>query len=70
MSARRRPRTQTDHQRAVAACDAHLRDLKRICRRPAPDVAIPSVAIPLRLSGPPPASYCVSPGQLCAELAE
>jgi hypothetical protein len=28
------------------------------------------VAIPARLSGPAPASYCVSPSQLCAELAK
>jgi hypothetical protein len=67
---RRRPRTQTERQRAEAACAAHLRDLKRARPRPPADVALASVAIPARLSGPAPASYCVSPAQLCAELAK
>jgi hypothetical protein len=47
-----------------------LRDLKRVHRRPPADVAVRSVAIPARPSGPAPASYCVSPAQLCAELAK
>ena len=70
MPRRRRPRTQTDHQRSVAACAAHLRDLKRVHRAPPPDLAIPSVAIPARLYGPDPASYCASPAAMCAELAQ
>jgi hypothetical protein len=69
-SRRRRPRSETDRQRATAACAAHLRDLKRVHRRPPADVAVRSVAIPARPSGPAPASYCVSPAQLCAELAK
>jgi hypothetical protein len=69
-SRRRRPRTETDRQRAIAASAAHLRDLKRVHRRPPADVAVRSVAIPARPSGPAPASYCVSPAQLCAELAK
>jgi hypothetical protein len=67
---RRRPRIQTERQRLVAACAAHLRDLRRVHRTPPPDLAIPSVAIPARLHGPDPASYCASPAAMCAELAQ
>ncbi|MGA2485009.1 MAG: hypothetical protein ABSF49_03350 [Roseiarcus sp.] len=70
MPRRRRPRTETAHQLLVAACAAHLRDLKRVHRAPPPDLAIPSVAIPARLHGPDPASYCSSPAAMCAELAQ
>ncbi len=58
---RRPPRTETERQQAVAACAAHLRDLKRVHGRPPADVKLKSVAIPQRLSGPPVASYCTSP---------
>jgi hypothetical protein len=67
---RRPPRTQTERQEAVGACAAHLRDLQRAHGRPPADVALASVAIPKRLSGEPVASYCTSPAQLCAELAQ
>ena len=67
---RRRPRTETDRQLLVAACAAHLRDLRRVHRVPPADLAIASVAIPARLSGPDPASYCSSPAAMCAELAQ
>jgi hypothetical protein len=66
---RRRPRIQTARQLAVAACAAHLRDLRRVHRAPPADVALRSVAIPARLHGPDVASFCVSPAALCAELA-
>jgi hypothetical protein len=65
---RRRPRTETDRQLAVAACAAHLRDLRRNRRAPPADVVLPSVAIPMRLSGVERASYCGSPAAMCAEL--
>ena len=65
---RRRPRVETDRQRTVAACAAHLRDLRRVHRRPPADVALASAAIPARLFGPDVASYCGSPAALCAEL--
>ena len=67
---RRPPRTETGRQQAVAACAAHLRDLERAHGRPPADVALRSVAIPQRLTGPAVASYCTSPAQLCAELAK
>jgi hypothetical protein len=66
---RRRPRTETDHQLRVAACAAHLRDLRRVHRVPPPELAIASVAIPARISGVERASYCGSPAAMCAELA-
>jgi hypothetical protein len=68
LSRRRRPRTETDYQLIVAACAAHLRDLRRVHRAPPPDLAIASVAIPARLSGAERASYCGSPAAMCAEL--
>jgi hypothetical protein len=67
---RRPPRTKTERQEAVAACAGHLRDLRRAHGRPPADVELKSVAIPQRLAGPPVASYCTSPAQLCAELAQ
>ena len=67
---RRRPQTETDRQRLVAACAAHLRDLRRVHRAPPADVAIASVAIPARLCGAERASYCGSPAAMCAELAQ
>jgi len=67
---RRRPRTETARQRTIAACAAHLRDLRRVHRAPPADVAVKSVAIPARLSGVEQASYCASPAAMCAELAQ
>ncbi len=67
---RRPPKTETERQETVNACAAHLRDLKRAHGRPPADVGLASVAIPQRLSGEPVASYCTSPAQLCAELAQ
>ena len=70
MPRRRRPRTETDRQLLVAACAAHLRDLRRVHRVPPAELAIASVAIPARLSGPDPASYCCSTAAMCTELAQ
>ena len=67
---RRPPKTDTERQEVVDACAAHLRDLERAHGRPPADVDLPSVAFPQRLSGEPVASYCTSPAQLCAELAQ
>ncbi len=67
---RKRHGGDTERQSLMRASGAHLRDLKRAHGRPPPDVELASVAIPKRLSGEPIASYCTSPAQLCAELAE
>jgi hypothetical protein len=67
---RKRNTGETGRQRAMRASAAHLRDLKRAHGRPPLDVELARVAIPKRLSGEPVASYCTSPAQLCAELAE
>ena len=64
---RRPPKTQTERQDAVSACAAHLRDLRRAHRKPPAEVDLPSVAVPLRLTGEA-ASFCTSPAVLCAEL--
>jgi hypothetical protein len=66
----KRSSEKTERQKAARASAAHLRDLRRAHRRPPPDVALASVAVPKRLSGEPVASYCSSPAQLCAELAQ
>ena len=67
---RRAPKTQTERAENASACAAHLRDLRRAHRGPPPDIVLPRRSVPLRLSPEPVASYCTSPGQLCAELAE
>jgi hypothetical protein len=67
---RRRPSVDTARQKAVRASAAHLRDLRRAHGRAPADVKLASVAIPKRIPGEPTGSYCSSPAQLCAELAE
>lgn len=66
---RRASQEETTRMMAIAACAAHLRDLKRAHRRPPEDVDVaPEPA--LRHPSPQPASsYCTSPGALCAELS-
>ncbi|HXZ16042.1 MAG TPA: hypothetical protein VEH77_08760 [Roseiarcus sp.] len=68
---RRRPaKTETERMETVSACAAHLKDLKRAHGTPPPDVSLPSRAA-VRLVCPiPDASWCSSPAQMCAELAE
>jgi hypothetical protein len=67
---RRPPKTETARMEAVAACAAHLSDLRRARRRPPPDVALPQEPLPKRIQPAPTSSHCVSPAALCAELAE
>jgi len=67
---KRAPRTKTPRMEAIAACAAHLADLRRARRRPPPDVALPAGFHPKPIASPAPSSYCVSPAALCAELAE
>ena len=66
----KRPRSADDtrRQRAIRACRKHLKDLREAYDRPPPDVAVPSVAIPMRIAPVQPSSYCSSPAQLCAEI--
>jgi hypothetical protein len=66
---RRAPKTRTAREENADSCAAHLRDLRRAHGAPPPDVAVPQRSVPLRLSPEPVASYCTSPGHLCAELA-
>jgi hypothetical protein len=67
---KRRKKTDTAHQKAKRACARHLKDLRTAHGQPPADVAIKPVAIPKRLDPVPTASWCSSPAQLCAELAE
>jgi hypothetical protein len=60
----------TERQRAIRVCARHLRDLKREHGRPPADVAVRSDPAPRLISPIASASWCTSPGQLCAELAE
>ncbi len=69
---RRRKQADIDTQRmkAIRASAAHLRDLKRAHKIPPPEVKLPWRAA-VRLVCPiPDASWCSSPAQMCAELAE
>ncbi len=67
---RRRARIETARMEAARASAAHLADLRRAHGRPPPDVPLPS-RLAVRLVCPiPDASWCTSPAQLCAELAE
>jgi hypothetical protein len=72
LSASRRRLSSADTARAAAqnACRKHLKDLRRAHCQPPPDLAIPRRSIPARIDAEPIASYCTSPDQLCAELAE
>jgi hypothetical protein len=67
---RRAPKTGTARMKAVAACAAHLRDLKRAHRRPPPDAEAAPEPTLRRLSPAPQSSYCTSPAELCAEFAK
>ena len=67
---RRETNIETARMGAVRASAAHLADLKREHGKPPPDVRLPSRAA-VRLVCPiPSASWCSSPAQMCAELAE
>jgi len=67
---RKPPKTDTERGQAAKACLRHLKDLRRAHSRPPADVAIRPVAIPKWVNPVPSASWCTSPAQLCAELAE
>ena len=67
---RRLARTETERMEAIRASAAHLDDLRRAHGRPPPDVPLPR-RLAVRLVCPiPDASWCSSPAQMCAELAE
>ena len=67
---RKKARTETRRMEAIRASAAHLADLRRAHGKPPPDVRLPSRAA-VRLVCPiPDASWCSSPAQMCAELAE
>ena len=67
---RRKPKTNTARQKAVAACANHLKDLRRAYGRPPQDVPVP-ISSTVRFIAPvPDGSYCTSPAQLCAEIGE
>ena len=67
---RRQPKTDTARVQATAACARHLKDLKRAHGGPPPDVQVRRTSTPRLISPVPDGSYCTSPAQLCAELAE
>lgn len=69
-SAKKRKNGDTALQRAKRANAAHLKDLRRAHGRPPRDVEVRRVAIPKRIEPEEVASYCSSPAQLCAELAQ
>ena len=67
---RKKPKIDTARQEAMRVCARHLRDLKREHGRPPADVPLRSNPVPPLISPTPAGSWCTSPAQLCAELAE
>jgi hypothetical protein len=67
---KRRAKGDTAQEKARRACARHLVDPQKAHGRPPADVAVKRVAIPKRLDPEPTNSWCTSPAQLCAELAE
>ena len=68
---RRRPaRTETERMEAIRASAAHLADLRRAYGRPPPDIPLPSMDAVRFVCPIPDGSWCASPAQMCAELAE
>lgn len=65
-----KPSSDTGRERSARACARHLDDLKLAHQRPPPDVNLPSRDVVRLVSPVPEASWCTSPAQLCAELAE
>ncbi len=71
VSRRRKPaKTDTERAEAIRASAAHLADLRRAHGAAPPDVPLPSLATVRLVCPVPDASWCTSPAQLCAELAE
>ncbi len=67
---KKNPSADTARVKSVRACAAHLADLKQGHGRPPPDVNLPSRDVVRLVVLVPDASWCTSPAQLCAELAE
>jgi hypothetical protein len=59
----------TRRTKAIAACAAHLSDLKRAHGRPPPDVEVASGIGHVVFSRATTSSYCTSPADLCADFA-
>jgi hypothetical protein len=60
----------TERAEAIKASARHLKDLRSAHAAPPADVRVCMTRIPQFLSPVPVSSYCTSPAQLCAELAE
>jgi hypothetical protein len=69
-SKRKKPSADTAREKSLRACAKHLKDLKRAHRRPPPDVKVPMSSTVRFIAPVPEGSWCTSPAQLCAELAE
>jgi hypothetical protein len=69
-SRRRASNPDTAHAVAEKACRQHLKDLRRAHSQPPQPLVILSRSVPGRVAAEPWASFCTSPAQLCAELAE
>jgi hypothetical protein len=67
---KKKPTADTARERSARACAKHLDDLKRAHGNPPPDVNVPSRSVVRLVSPVPEGSWCTSPAQLCAELAE
>ena len=65
-----KPSPDTAREKSARACVNHLEDLQRAHGRPPPDVSLPSRSVVRLVSPLLEESWCTSPAQLCAELAE
>jgi hypothetical protein len=67
---RKKAKIETERMEAIRASAAHLADLRRAHARPLADVRLPSRAVVRLVCPVPEYSWCSSPAQMCAELAE
>ena len=67
---RKAPKTDTARGQAIRACARHLKDLEQAHGRPPADVRVRKTSTPRFVAPVPEGSWCTSPAQLCAELAE
>lgn len=67
---KKKPSADTARERSARACARHLDDLKQAHGCPPADVSVPSRSVVRLVSPVLEGSWCTSPAQLCAELAE
>jgi hypothetical protein len=67
---RRPPKVDTERALAMRSCARHLKDLRRVHKRPAADAPVSERGVPKFVPPIIEQSYCTSPAALCVELGE